>query len=190
MQTVVVLALIFAGVAFAVYQVYDIYYSQNFGDAEKRAESSSASGESASAHENHLRQLLGEQLASAAMNDPALSANPEPLVRRRRTILLAGANEVRIRYLPFWTGKPVSRDYRQPLLIVVLCNCLLAMFLGGLSLYTMTYRVPGEAFAWMNDETVILAILAVVVFATHVLSKLDLFLHDIYQIGQLNRRRV
>lgn len=185
MQTVVAVALIFAGVAFSVYQVYDIYYSQNFGDAEKRAEAGSAPGEAPAANENHLKRLLGEALAAAAMKDPVLSANPEPLLRRRGSILLAG--RIRIRYLPFWIGDPIARDYRQPLLLVVLFNCLLAMFLGGLSLYTMTYRVPGETFAWMNDEVVILAILAVVVLSTHALSKLDLYLHDIYQIGRLNR---
>ncbi|GHB07012.1 hypothetical protein GCM10009038_00230 [Salinicola rhizosphaerae] len=178
MQTVAVLTAIFVGVAFAVYQVYDIYYAQNFQDDESLAQDG---GKSAFAR---LKAAFPARVVAAAMEDEALSRNPQPLLRRRRSVVVE--NEIRIRY-PGWIGRPVTHNWRQPLLVVVLIDCLLAMFLGGLSLYTVAYEVPGEAFAWMNDHVVVLLLLVLILLLTHVVARLDVYLHDIYRIGRLNR---
>lgn len=179
-QTVAVLTAIFVGVAFAVYQVYDIYYAQNFQDDETLAQEG---GEGAF---TKLKALFPAPVVAAAMEDEALSRNPQPLLRRRESVVLASNGKLRIRY-PGWTGRPVARNWRQPLLVVVLIDCLLAMFLGGLSLYTVAYEVPGETFAWMNDHLVVLLLLVLILLLTHVAARLDVYLHDIYRIGRLNR---
>lgn len=185
-QTILVLAVIFVGVAFAVYQVYDIYYAQNVGDDEALAMREGASRVSAAESAfAALRGVFPERLVSAAQRDETLSRNPEPLLRRRKNIVLEQG--VKIRYLSLWTGRPVAHDWRKALLIVVLVDCLIAMFLGGLSLYTVAYEVPGATFAWMNDPVVILVLLVLVILLTHAVAKLDLYLHDLYRIGRLNR---
>lgn len=188
-QTIVVLVVIFAGVAFSVYQVYDIYYSQNFGDDEKLAQQEAAgaipAGERSAVNTRRLQQAFPEEIVAAAMRDEALSHNPEPLLRRRRSVVFD--HGIKVRYLSLWTAKPVTRHWRKCCLIVVLVNCLVAMFLGGLSLYTVAYRVPGEAFAWMNDHVIVLVLLIMVILLTHGVAKLDFYLHDLYRIGRLNR---
>lgn len=187
-ETILVLAAIFVGVVFSVYQVYDIYYLQNFGDDEKQAQreaSSEVSVEERLANNcRKLSEVLPEEIVAAAMKDGALSRNPEPLLRRCQT--LHYDHGVKVRYFSLWTAKPASKNWRKPFLVIVLINCLIAMFLGGLSLYTVAYQVPGESLAWMNNHLIILVLLVLVVLITHVIAKLDAYLHDLYQIARLN----
>lgn len=189
METIVILVLIFAGVAFSVYQVYDVYYVQNFGDDEKQAEKEAydmaSTSERLEMNERKLEKIFCREIVAAAMKDSALSRNPEPLLRRKGSVIFD--ERIKIRYLPFWIAKPITRNWREFFLIIVLVNCLVAMFLGGLSLYTVAYKVPGDTFSWMNNHVVALVLLMIVILLTHGIAKLDVYLHDLYRIGCLNR---
>ncbi|WP_110648672.1 hypothetical protein [Salinicola peritrichatus] len=197
MLTVLMLFLIFAGVAIAVYQVYDIYYDQNFGDDERRPETAAAEADGADAYASarsaswmqRFEALLGSDIdrrvvqAALAGNDTA--AMVEPLRRRKRRLVCNG--KIQIRHLPFWKTSPPRRDLRPALLIAVLVNCLLVLFLGGLSLYTIAYEVPGQAFAWTNSKFVLMVMIYTLIVLTYLISRFDRYMHDLYQIGKLNR---
>lgn len=199
MLAVLTLFLIFLGVAIAIYQVYDIYYDQNFGDDERRFESTgngtnTAGGKTSipirstrlvQRQEALIDSDIDQRIVQAAMADGDTAALVEPLRRRKQRLVCNG--RIQIRHLPFWkTGLP-RKDIRLALLIAVLVNCLLVLFLGGLSLYTIAYEVPGQAFAWMNHESVLMVLIYALLLLTHFISRFDRYMHDLYQIGKLNR---
>ncbi|ALM53232.1 hypothetical protein [Halomonas huangheensis] len=202
MTSLVVYLLIFVGVTLALYQFYAIYDYQNFGDDEQRDESASAPLREllASAREysrtgedeaflKALRQVFGDSLdrriAEAAFcgNPPAL--RPEPLVRRRHRIRLNGS--IRIEALPGWITRPPQVDIRGFLLMLISANCLLVLFLGGLSIYTLGYQIQVPTLAWTNQAWILMVLIYLLIAVTWLVSRFDLYMHDLYQIGQLNR---
>ncbi|WP_110642869.1 hypothetical protein [Salinicola sp. CPA57] len=201
MLSVLMFLLIFVGVAISVYQVYDIYYAQNFEDDERQthrdsplgqlsrqAEQYAATGESQS-FLDLVSRLFGARfdqgLVLSAASRPNASQYLAALLRRQRQIVSNG--RVRVRHPLSWNTNPPTSDSRPVLLSLVLINCLVVMFFGGLSLYTIAYQVSVESLAWMNSEWVLMLLIYVVIAITHGISRLDAYLHDLYLIGTLSR---
>ena len=201
MLSVLMYLLIFLGVAISVYQVYDIYYAQNFEDDERRtlddsplgqlsrqAEQYAATGES-KGFLDLVGRLFGarfdKRLALSAASRPDASQYLAALLRRQRRIVSNG--QVRVRHPLSWQTNPPVSDSRPVLLSLVLINCLVVMFFGGLSLYTIAYQVPVASLAWMNSEWILMLLIYAVIAMTHGISRLDAYLHDLYLIGTLNR---
>ncbi|WP_110686600.1 hypothetical protein [Salinicola aestuarinus] len=185
MLTALVLLLNFIGVAIAVYQVYDIYYEQNVGDEEReRAETNEAGWQGGAPAIAALREAnVDPRVLEAVTAREDAARFLQPLRRRRQRLVFE--DRLKVRHLPFWTSSLPRRDLRLTLLSVVLVNCLLVLFLGGLSLYTVAYQVPGDTFAWMNSEVVLMGLIYALVALTHGVAWLDRYLHDLYKIGQL-----
>lgn len=199
MLSAVMFVLIFLGVAISVYQVYDIYYAQNFEDDERQSRDDSALGNlsrraeeyQATGESGGLLELAGRHFGARFDDLLVLSAAARPkaplylaaLMRRHRHIVSNG--RIRVRHLFAWMTRPPSVDSRPLLLTLVLVNCLVVMFLGGLSLYTIAYQVSVASLAWMNSEWVLMLSIYAVIALTHVISRLDAYLHDLYLIGRL-----
>lgn len=178
------LLMIFAGVAFSIYQLYDIYYDQNFGDDERHANGDVPNVDALSrllaattgSDETRVRQVLADE--SQRLSTESL---------RRRQQRLVAANGLRIRHLAFWHTRPPRRDCRTPLLMLILACCLAVLFVGGLSVYTIAYEVSSPGLAWVNESWVLMGVTYGLILVTHLLAKLDKYLHDLYEIGQLDR---
>ncbi|KAA0020545.1 hypothetical protein F0A16_01750 [Salinicola corii] len=201
MISVLTFLLIFVGVAVSVYQVYDIYYAQNFEDDERQASSETPLGQlsqqaeryAATGEPQRLLDIAGRLFGAHFDQRLLLSAASLPnapqylgaLLRRGRRIVING--RLRVRHPLAWKTNLPRRDSRPVLLTLVLVNCLVVMFLGGLSLYTIAYRVPVESLAWMNSDWILMLLIYAVIAMTHGISRLDGYLHDLYLIGTLSR---
>ncbi|MFG6177861.1 hypothetical protein ACGTN6_11510 [Halomonas sp. THAF12] len=203
MMIYVAFFLIFVGVTFALHQVYSVHYAINFEDEEERpaqvnqalktlAEEAKgcAGNEPSPGFVQAVQRIVGNgvdpRLVLAAMASGRRKAFAEPLLRRKGRIETAG--ELTIAHLPFWKTRPPMHYRRGPVLVLVMACSLLALFWGGMSIFTLAYPVAVPALAWAND----LAVLTALVYASALLaygaSKLDFYLHDIQQIGRLERR--
>lgn len=200
MTSALIFSVIFVGVAIAVYQVYDIYYSQNFDDDERQSQGKSPLARLSSEveHYTHSGQSQGlttlvDQLFSPDVDRRLLlSAASRPHAIRylgallRRQQRLVAKDPLKVRHPLAGETAPPARDSRPLLLSIVVVNCLLVMFLGGLSLYTIAYHVSVPALAWMNSEWILMLAIYAIVLVTHALSRLDAYLHDLYLIGTLS----
>ncbi|UYG09736.1 hypothetical protein [Halomonas sp. M4R1S46] len=195
--------LIFVGVTLALYQVYSVHYAINFEDEEERPERVNqalksltdeargcAGGEPSPGFVQAVRRIFGSgvdaRLVLAAVASGKQKAFAEPLLRRKRRIETNG--ELRIAHLPFWKTRPPARYRRGPVLMIVMASSLLALFWGAASIFTAAYPVAAPSLAWANNVFVLAALVYASALLAHGASKLDLYLHDIQQIGRLNRR--
>ncbi|MDH4573825.1 hypothetical protein [Salinicola acroporae] len=201
MLSVLTFFLIFLGVAVSVYQVYDIYYAQNFEDDERQASRETPLGQLSRHAERYAATGESQRLLDTASRFFGAHLNPHlvlsaaklpnaprylgALLRRRRRILANG--QPRVRHFLAWKTDLPRKDSRPLLLSLVLVNCLVVMFLGGLSLYTVVYRVSLDSLAWANSDWILMLLIYLVIVMTHGISRLDGYLHDLYLIGALNR---
>lgn len=203
MVNLVIYALILVGITLALYQFYAIYDYQNFGDDERRAEDDMAplrelltsarhysrTGEAA-AFEQALQRVFGDRLdrriAEAAFCGDSIAIRPEPLLRRQSRIHFDGS--IRIKLLPGWVIRPPTVDMRGLLLMVVSANCLLILFFGGLSIYSIGYRIELPVLAWANQAWILMVLIYLLIGITQLVARFDLYMHDLYEIGQLNHR--
>ncbi|MCW4152784.1 hypothetical protein OM427_25035 [Halomonas sp. 18H] len=189
--------LIFVGVTFALYQVYSVHYAINFDDEEERPEpinrdmktlveeaGSGTSGEPSPGFESEVRRLFGQTVSTRLVLTAVHSGYLEPLLRRRRRV--DARDGLTIAHLPFWKTRPPARYPRGPILTCLIICSLLALFWGGMSVFTLGYPLPGAGLAWANH----LGVLTALVYASALLSwgaaRLDGYLHDIQQIGRLS----
>ncbi|WP_275285902.1 hypothetical protein [Halomonas elongata] len=203
MMIYVAFFLIFVGVTFALYQVYSVHYAINFEDEEERPEQVNqalktladeakgcADGEPSLGFVQAVRRIFGDgfdaRLVLAAVASGSQKAFAEPLLRRKGRVETVG--ELTIAHLPFWKTRPPVHYRRGPVLVFIMVCSLLALFWGGMSIFTVAYPVAVPALAWANN----LFVLTVLVYASALLaygaSKLDFYMNDIQQIGRLNRR--
>lgn len=198
-----ILFLIYAGVAVSIYQLYDIYCNQSQSIEEEdnethamrkdlkglslQAEEYSRTG-SSSGFMQAVKDIYGRdfdpRLVLAAFSTEKSQYNAEALLRRKNNVLVNG--KIKIRHLPFWKTNPPMTDIRGPLLTIIIINSLLVLFLGGLGVYTMAYEVSVTYLAWANSGLVLMLMIYSLILLTHILSKFDGYMHDIYRIGQLN----
>lgn len=199
--------LIFVGVTFALHQVYSVHYAINFEDEEERPErvnqalktladeaESCRDGEPSEGFKQAVARIFGggvaPRLVLAAVAPGSRKAFAEPLLRRRGRIESRSEprGELTVAHLPFWKTRPPRRYRRGPVLVLVMACSLMALFWGGMSIFTAAYPVAAPALAWLNS----LAVLTALVYASALLafaaSRLDLYLHDLQQIGRLDRR--
>ncbi|SFH27513.1 hypothetical protein [Modicisalibacter xianhensis] len=203
MLSILIYVLIYAGVTLALYQVYDIHYNLNFDDEDTRSrtenEELEALSREAKAYEETgesagfvqaAHRIFGRsfdyRIALVAFREGTQKTYAEPLLRRKRHVVSDGG--LKVRHLASWTTRPPGNDIRGVLLPVIIVNCLLVLFLGGLSVYTIAYEVPMEALQWANDEFILMVIIGVLLLMNFAISKFDIYMHDLYQLGKLSER--
>ncbi len=199
----VALLLIFIGVTFALHQVYSVHYAINFEDEEERPERVNqalavlsdaargcANGEPSPGFVEAVRRILGggidARLVLAAVASERHKAYAEPLLRRKGRIAMNG--ELTIAHLPFWKTRPPAHYRRTPMLVLVMACSLLALFWGGMSIFTLAYPLSLPALAWANDLWVLTGLVYASALLAYGASKVDFYLHDIQQIGRLKAR--
>ncbi len=198
------IVMIYAGVAIAIYQLYDIYCNQSQSIEEEDDKTHAVrkslkrlavkaeqyrSGES-SGFSQAVKDIYGPDidprlvLAAFASEQPQSTA--EALLRRKHKVVANG--RIKIQQLPFWKTNPPTLDIRGALLTVIIANSLGVLFLGGLGVYTMAYEVSIASLAWANSSVVLVMLIYALIVLTHLLAKFDSYMHDIHQIGKLNER--
>lgn len=201
MLTVLIFFLIYLGVTISIWQVYNFHYNLNFRNQEIRshieesqlkdlslkAKEYSETGTSSGflqAVESVFGRDFDHRIVLAAFSRKDERAYVKPLLWRKNNIVCNG--RIKILHLSFLKTSPPTIDIRGVLLITTIINSFLVLFLGGMSVYTIAYEVSVDHLSWFNDELVLmLAIYSVVAF-TYLISRFDLYMHDIYQIGKLN----
>lgn len=201
MLSILIFVMIYAGVTLALYQVYDIHYNLNFDDEEikSRAESELLKDLSSKAKQYEesgatsgfiqtVKDVFGRgldyRIVLAAFAEEKKYAYAEPLLRRKGKVVSNG--EIKILHLPFWKTSPPKKDIRGILLPLIILNSLLVLGLGGLSVYTIAYKVSIDSLWWFNDELILMLIIYTLVLINHLVSKFDIYMHDLYQIGKLS----
>lgn len=202
MLTVFIYFMIFIGVTAALYQVYEVNYNINFandlklssGDKERLSELShkallaKQAGGSAD-FDQAVAQTFGPQMdhhmALLAFTEEKAGTYAIPLLRRRGQLDVSG--ELRVRQLPFWKTRLPTWDVRVLMILLVIVNSMLAQFLGGMSIYTLLYPFSSATFTWLNEPSVLMLLTFVLIAISHGIFRLDMYLHDLYQIGKLSR---
>lgn len=202
MPSLLTFVLIYAGVLIAIYQLYRLYSEQVVADPEAPsldadpdvqalaalARESARTGASTGLAQAVARVFgrdVDPRLVLAAFAQDREGSAARALLRRRHRLVCR--NTLRIRHLPGWQTRPPGRDPRGALLAVTIVSCLLAIFLGGLSVFTIGYEVPAGPLAWLNREGVLMLLIYALVGVIHLVARLDRYLHDLYQIGRLER---
>ncbi|MCK2184090.1 hypothetical protein [Halomonas getboli] len=203
MMIYVAFFLIFVGVTFALHQVYSVHYAINFEDEEERPERVNQAlktladeakdcrdGEPSEGFKQAAARIVGggidPRLVLAAMAPGRQKAFAEPLLRRRGRIDTRGT--LSVAHLPGWKTHPPRRYRRGPVLVLVMVFSLLALFWGGMSIFTLSYPLDAPGMAWANDLWVLTGLVYASALLAVAASKLDLYLHDLQQIGRLERR--
>ncbi|MCG7600118.1 hypothetical protein MHM84_09985 [Halomonas sp. McH1-25] len=201
MLSFLVFCMIFVGVTISLYQVYDVHYNLNFDDEEQRphalnkelkelSDKANEYSETGSPHNfmqavNHIfGHGFDHRVVLAALTGERRHAYAEPLLRRKNNVVLNG--RLKILHLPFWKTNPPTKSVRGILLTFILVNSLLALFWGAMSVYTVAYEVSISQLSWLNDEAILMALVYFSILLTYLASKLDSYMHDIYQVGKLN----
>lgn len=203
MMIYVAFFLIFVGVTFALHQVYSVHYAINFEDEEERPERVNRAlttladeaegcrdGEPSEGFKQAVARIFGgdvdPRLVLAAVAPGRQKAFAEPLLRRRGRIDTRG--ELTVAHLPGWKSRPPRHYRRGPMLVLVMASSLMALFWGGMSIFATAYPVAVPALAWINDLAVLTGLVYVSALLAFAASRLDLYLHDLQQIGRLERR--
>ncbi|MCP1316043.1 hypothetical protein BIS12_17090, partial [Halomonas sp. 707D7] len=79
------------------------------------------------------------------------------------------------------------RDWRSLFIGLVILNSLIAQFLGGMSIYTLLYRVETPSLAWLNEPSILMVLIFLLIPLTHAIGRLDFYMNDLYQVGRLER---
>lgn len=202
MLTVFIYFMIFVGVTTALYQVYEVNYNINFANDLKLS----------SANKEHLSELTQKASVARQTNDASAfnqavarifgpELDPElallafteekpgtyaiPLLRRRKQLDFHA--EISVRHLPFWSARLPKWDTRVLMISLVIVNSMLAQFLGGMSIYTLLYPFSSAMFAWLNEPVILMLLTFVLIAISHGISRFDMYLHDLYQVGKLAR---
>ncbi|MGQ7248008.1 hypothetical protein ACUN9Y_11780 [Halomonas sp. V046] len=203
MLNIPIFVMIYAGVCISLYQLYAIYYHQNFGDQEKhdaegteqleelsrQAKEYASTGASPGFLQTVKTVFGGDfdpRIAFVAFSGDGGERHAEPLLRRKHRLVCNGM--IKIRHLALWKTRPPAWDIRAGLLMLIVLCSIVVVFLGGLSVYTIGYEVAATSLAWMNNEAILLGLIYALIVLTWLIAKFDLYMHDIYEIGKLNAR--
>lgn len=203
MLTVFIYFMIFVGVTTALYQVYEVNYNINFANDLKLSDAdkmhlSELIQKAATARQVHdatefnqaVARIFGprldHELALRAFSEEKQSTYAIPLLRRKNRLAFDG--EISVRHLSFWKTRLPQWDTRVLMISLVIVNSMLAQFLGGMSIYTLLYPVTSSAFAWLNSPAILMLLTFVLILISHGISRFDMYLHDLYQIGKLARQ--
>lgn len=204
MLSVIIFIMIFVGVTVALYQVYNVNYNINFGNEDKlsaadqqrleelSAKAASVSSQSAAelGFDHAVKRIFGDQfarqMAKTAFSEEKASTYAIPLLRRRERLVYNGY--INVRHLPFWKTRLPQWDVRGLMLTLVIVNCLIAQFLGAMSIYTILYEIATPALFWLNEPLILALLIYALIAITYVISILDMYMNDLYQIGKLARQ--
>jgi hypothetical protein len=201
MLSFLIFFMIFVGVTVSLYQVYDVHYNLNFDDEDQRPRTLNKELEFLSDKANEyaktgsspsfiqaVNRIFGQgfdhRVVFTALTGDRKQNYAAPLLRRKKNIVSNGC--LKILHLPFWKTNPPTRDLRGLLLTFIIANSLLALFWGAMSVYTVAYEVSISQLAWLNDEFFLMVLIYLSILLTYAASKLELYMHDIYQVGKLN----
>ena len=199
---------IFVGVTIALYQVYETHFNINFGNDKKLSASDQRCLENLSARAKNLtdtrsysdfdemvNKVFGSKFDSnlvlAAFAKESEGTYAIPLLRRKDHLGFNGANndihrgDVTVRHLPFWKTLLPSVDVRGFLMTLIILNCFLIQLLGAMSIYTLNYDISSSLLIWLNDPLVVVLVIYTLIFITYIISKFDMYMHDLYQLGKL-----
>ncbi|MGP8289182.1 hypothetical protein ACT3OH_02795 [Vreelandella zhanjiangensis] len=203
MLTVFIYFMIFVGVTVALYQVYEVNYNINFANDLKLSSAdkeylSELTQKASAAEQTHdtsafnqavVRAFgpgLAPELALAAFTEEKPGTYAIPLLRRRQQLDFGEA--ISVRHLPFWKARLPKWNARVLMISLVIINSMLAQFLGGMSIYTLLYPFSSAAFVWLNEPVILMLLTFVLTLISHGIFRLDMYLHDLYQIGKLARQ--
>lgn len=198
----IIFVIILVGVTAALYQVYDVNHNINVGNekklsradkarlAELSAKAKTSSNEHSEAEFDQAAAAvfgpgITRKMALTAFNDEEEGRYAIPLLRRREKLVYNG--DVKVKHLSFWVTKLPKFDVRGLLITLVIINCFLAQLLGGMSIYTIHYKFSASALLWINEPFYLMIIIYVLIFMTFCISRFDMYMNDIYQIGKLSR---
>ena len=209
MLTALVFLMIVLGVTVSWYQIYQMHFNINTYDSVKLTGKKNRQFEKLSVNEkraveNQDTSLLDEAAVDIFGNDFNVAAlriafSKEgqetygvPLLRRKRGLVLNASSEkgtgrVSARHAPgFKTGLP-SINLRSFFIVAVIANGGLIQLLAAMSIYTIHYEVSVSVLEWMNQPVMIMSAIFFIVLLNYLISKVDAYLHDLYQVGKLNQ---
>lgn len=208
MLVYIVFLLIIVGVTAALYQVYETHYNINFGNDKKlsnadKSHLTTLSNDARLAVESNdwstfdqsVSRLLGTdidlEIARTAFSQEQESTYAIPLLRRRqRLIFKRDKANTRVRHMPGFSTRLPTIDVRGILITLIITNCFLVQLLGGMSIYTLNYEVSMTGLVWLNDPFAVMVVIYAFIFTSYVMARLDMYLHDLHQLGKLMRHRV
>ena len=209
MLTALIFLMILVGVTVSWYQIYQMHFNINTYDSVKLTGQKNRQFEKLSVNEkraveNQDTSLLDEAAVDIFGNDFNVAAlriafSKEgqetygvPLLRRKRGLVLNSSSEkatgrVSARHTPgFKTGLP-SINLRSFFMVAVIANGGLIQLLAAMSIYTIHYEVSVSMLAWINQPVMIMSTIFFIVLLNYLISKIDAYLHDLYQVEKLNR---
>lgn len=68
-------------------------------------------------------------------------------------------------------------------------SSFLAQLQGAMSTYTMHYGFSMPSLVWINDPLLVMLLIYSLILITYGISKFDMYMHDLYQIGMVMRNR-
>lgn len=209
MLTALVFLMILVGVTISWYQIYQMHFNINTYDSSKLSGKKSSQFEKLRANEkraveNQDTSLLDEAAVDIFGNDfnvEALriafsEAGQErygvPLLKRRKGLVLNASCQKRsgraiARHAPCITTGLPSINLRSFFIVAVIANGGLIQLLAAMSIYTIHYKVSVSILAWINQPVMIMSTIFFIVLLNYLISRIDAYLHDLYQVEKLNR---
>lgn len=209
MLTVLVFLMIFMGATFTWYQIYQMHFNINTYNSSKLSGKKKSQFESLRDCEKRAIEKQDISIFDKAVADVfekefnlqalriAFSSDGQetygvPLVKRKK-VLFSNAfgkkcsSKVGARHALFFkTGLP-SINLRKFFIVAVIANSGLIQLLAAMSVYTIHYEVGVTGLEWVNQPVMIMAMIFFIVLMNYLLSKLDAYTHDLYQVGKLNK---
>ena len=208
----IVFLMIFVGVTVALYQVYEIHYNINVGNDKKLSKADKShlntlANQAKVATQTHARtdfdQMAASTLGPGFDRDIALAAFSEgeagsyaiPLLRRKKRLSFNGVREgaegkrIKVRHLPFWKTTLPHINIRAALIALVIVNCFLVQLLAAMTVYTISYPISTPLLAWLNEPLIVMLVIYAFIFMTFLISTLDRYMHDLYQLGELFEKK-
>lgn len=208
----VVFFMIFVGVTFALYQVYEIHYNINVGNDKKLSkankdrlkalahQANAANQPSARAEfDQAASEMLGPEIdrdivlqAFAAEEQGAYAI---PLLRRKARLSFnvgrgdADISRIKVRHSPFWKTTLPNTNVRAALITLVIFNCFLVQLLAAMTVYTISYPISTPLLAWLNEPLIVMLLIYALIFITLLILKFDRYMHDLYQLGKLFKNK-
>lgn len=191
----------------ALYQVYETHYRINFGNDKKLSDEDKSllttlsddacltlKTDDWSTFDQSISRLLGtaipRDIARMAFAQEQKSTYTIPLLRSRQRLMFKSdkANTL-VRHVPGLITKLPTLNVRGLLITLIIINCFLVQLLGAMSIYTLNYEVSMPALVWLNDPFAVMVVIYAFIFTSYVMARLDMYLHDLYQLGKLVRHR-
>ena len=209
MVTVIIFLMIFVGVTVAWCQIYQMHLHINTrndaklsGSQRRQWETLTEAYEACSTNQDEAHfdsiaaRLLGgefnRQALHIAFSQEGREAYGAPLLRRKRALIRTpsrqgGTQSVSVRHLLFFKTRLPSINIRSALILLGIANCGMVQLLAAMSIYTIHYDVSISALEWVNQPTMILLAISGVVILNYLISTLDAYLNDLYQVRKLGQ---